>query len=284
MFSIIAGLLLQGLVQAETPSAAPPPPPPPPPPTGRIEPARARANLGSLISNEDYPAEALRNDHQGTVGFRLTVSAAGRVTGCTITQSSGHASLDSTTCRLLTARARFDPARDSRGRPTTDSVSARIVWRIEEELLPMAAKLLVGTLTVSPAGAVACTLTIDGTAVDPGECPTPVEGMIRTARSTGRTAEQTLVEIIAPDGQPAPVDPANFGELFLDAEARVRVAADGSVIECRVTRVETPGMTDPEDANRPCEPFPAGKPAFEPAAAGSPERTVTITTRFYGRR
>src|SRR5687767_4629825 len=105
MISIVAGLMLQGLALPETRPAAPPPPPPPP--RGRTEPARARANLGSLISNEDYPAEALRNEQEGTVGFRLHVGADGRVTKCNITSSSGHVSLDSATCQLLTARARF---------------------------------------------------------------------------------------------------------------------------------------------------------------------------------
>jgi TonB family protein len=96
------------------------------------EPARAKVNLASLISNEDYPASALRAEEQGVTGFRLEVGANGRVTACTITSSSGSAALDAATCRLLTARARFTPARDSSGAPTTDTVSARYVWRIQE--------------------------------------------------------------------------------------------------------------------------------------------------------
>ena len=110
----------------------PPPPPPPPPPAKKVEPARAKANLGSLITDDDYPASALRAEEEGVTGFRLSVGANGRVTGCTVTSSSGSSALDAATCRLLTSRARFTPAKDSNGQATTDAVSARIVWRIQE--------------------------------------------------------------------------------------------------------------------------------------------------------
>jgi protein TonB len=85
-----------------------------------------------LISNDDYPASALRAEEEGTTGFRLSIGANGRVTNCQITSSSGSSALDSATCRLLTSRARFTPARDSTGSPTTDTHTARIVWRIQE--------------------------------------------------------------------------------------------------------------------------------------------------------
>jgi protein TonB len=113
---------------AEGPVAPPTPPPPPPPPPRIFEPARARADLGSYISDGDYPASAIRNEEQGTTRFLLQVSAEGRVTGCTVTRSSGSSALDSTACRLMRARARFTPARDSSGNPTTDSVANAIHW------------------------------------------------------------------------------------------------------------------------------------------------------------
>ena len=115
------------------PPTPPAPPPPPPPPPRTVEPARARANLASYVSNDDYPPAALRAGDEGTTGFRLTVGPDGRVTNCTITSSSGSSSLDSTTCRIMRSRARFTPARDSNGNPTTDTHSARITWRIQEE-------------------------------------------------------------------------------------------------------------------------------------------------------
>ena len=100
------------------------------------EAARVQANLASYVSDGDYPAEAIRAGEQGTVRFRLDVGENGRVSACTITESSGSASLDGTTCRILTERARFLPARDSEGKPTTDSVHAAIRWVLPEDTQP----------------------------------------------------------------------------------------------------------------------------------------------------
>jgi protein TonB len=112
------------------PPVAPSPPPPPPPPRQ----SQARSLTGSLqglISGDDYPPSALDNNEQGSVQVSLTIGPNGRVTGCS---SSGGASatLKSATCRLLTARARFSPAQDASGNPTTSTYSQTITWRIAE--------------------------------------------------------------------------------------------------------------------------------------------------------
>ena len=106
----------------------PTPLPPPPPPPKKLEPARAKANLGSYVSDADYPASAQRNEEQGTTRFRLSVGADGRVSDCTVTGSSGSSALDAATCRIMKSRARFEPARDSSGNKTSDSVSSAIKW------------------------------------------------------------------------------------------------------------------------------------------------------------
>ena len=119
-----------------TPVAPPPqitqraPPAPPAPPAPRIEPARAKANLASYVSNDDYPSDALTREESGTTAFRLDVGPDGRVANCTITSSSGSKSLDATTCRLMRSRARFTPATNSSGAKVADSVSSRIRWQI----------------------------------------------------------------------------------------------------------------------------------------------------------
>jgi protein TonB len=108
----------------------PPAPPPPPPPAEvkKVAPARAKADLASYVSNEDYPAAALRSEEQGATRFRLTVGPDGRVKECAVTGSSGSSALDSATCRLMKSRARFTPARDSSGSATGDTVSSTIRW------------------------------------------------------------------------------------------------------------------------------------------------------------
>jgi len=114
-------------------TAPPPPPPAPPAPPRRVEPARARANLQSYFSTDDYPSAAQRNNEEGTASFSLTVGTDGRVQSCSITSSSGSPSLDAATCRILRSRARFTPARDSAGQPTTDTVNNRIRWVLPED-------------------------------------------------------------------------------------------------------------------------------------------------------
>lgn len=98
---------------------------------GLGRPALAKVALHALFTEMDYPSAAVRASEQGTVRFRLLVGTDGRVTGCVITASSSSESLDSTTCRVLAARAVFEPARDREGRPATDSVNGRIVWSLE---------------------------------------------------------------------------------------------------------------------------------------------------------
>lgn len=95
--------------------------------------ARAEANLASYFSDVDYPAEAIRAGEQGLVAFRLQVAADGAVTTCTVEKSSGSASLDAATCRIMSERARFTPARDANGQATTDSFTGRIRWRLPEQ-------------------------------------------------------------------------------------------------------------------------------------------------------
>jgi protein TonB len=93
----------------------------------------AKADLAELVSDDDYPPSAVRAGAQGTVGFTLDVAADGHVTGCAIESSSGSTVLDNQTCRLLIARARFTPARDSKGHPTSDTVHNRIRWVLPQD-------------------------------------------------------------------------------------------------------------------------------------------------------
>src|SRR5918998_4214017 len=73
------------VITPTAPPAPPAPPPAPPPPPKKVEPARAKANLASYVSDADYPSSAQRAEEQGTTGFRLTVGPNGRVTECEIT-------------------------------------------------------------------------------------------------------------------------------------------------------------------------------------------------------
>ncbi|MCJ8191849.1 energy transducer TonB [Sphingomicrobium aestuariivivum] len=112
-----------------TPPAPTPPAPPPPP---RIEPAAPRGDVRGLFSGDDYPSRALRNEEEGSARARLTIGTNGRVTGCTIVQSTGSSSLDDATCKVLQRRARFTPGTDSTGaKVVSEYTTPTIVWRIQ---------------------------------------------------------------------------------------------------------------------------------------------------------
>lgn len=123
----LAAALLLGLLS--TASAAEPQRSKPKPHTS----TRAVANLATYLSDDDYPEEAIRNNEQGTVGFRLDIGADGTPTHCTVISSSGSSSLDAATCRIMVERPRFQPARDRRGRPVPDQVTSRIRWKLPDE-------------------------------------------------------------------------------------------------------------------------------------------------------
>lgn len=117
-----------------TPRATPAPPAPPAPPKPVIsQAARARANLTSLFSTDDYPQSAIRNEEQGTTAVRLTISTEGRVSNCAITSSSGSTALDNATCNIIRRRARYTPAKDQAGRPITGTDTARIRWELPDD-------------------------------------------------------------------------------------------------------------------------------------------------------
>lgn len=107
---------------------------PPAPPAPRIvAPAQPRGDPQSLISGRDYPDSALSAGEQGTVRYLLDIGADGRVRGCRVTRSSGSTSLDAATCRIMTARGRFTPARDSNGNPAPSQEVQAVAWSLPAE-------------------------------------------------------------------------------------------------------------------------------------------------------
>jgi len=110
------------------------PPSAPPAPVNRVQPKdpEPRGNPGNWATPNDYPRRALREEREGTTGFRVSVNTDGRVTDCQITRSSGHADLDEATCQNITRRARFRAATDGNGDPTSGSYSNSVRWVIPD--------------------------------------------------------------------------------------------------------------------------------------------------------
>lgn len=142
LLSISAYALLAAAppVAAEPPSPLPdaatvrPAPPAPSTRVSRPRPIlqgpRPRAPISSWFSHDDYPAVALRDRKEGVVRFGLDIDSSGRVTRCDVQASSGSASLDLATCRILRSRGRFTPAVDDRGNPAAGRLGAAIAWHL----------------------------------------------------------------------------------------------------------------------------------------------------------
>ncbi|NKJ41677.1 energy transducer TonB [Novosphingobium sp. SG720] len=97
-----------------------------------IVPAHPLGNPGDWVTPNDYPARALRNGENGTVGFALSYDAQGKVTACEVTASSGSADLDEVTCQSLMARAGFKPGTKG-GKPEGGVYRSSVRWQIPED-------------------------------------------------------------------------------------------------------------------------------------------------------
>jgi len=115
------------------PIIAPPAPVAPPPPRVQPKQPTPKGNPANWATTNDYPTRALREEREGTTSFRVSVGPDGRVTGCSVTSSSGSPDLDDATCANVTRRARFNPATDGEGQPTTGSYSNRVRWVIPKD-------------------------------------------------------------------------------------------------------------------------------------------------------
>ena len=115
------------------PVLAPPAPVAPPPPRFQPKQPVPKGNPGNWATTNDYPSAALREERQGTTRFRVNVGADGKVVDCTVTGSSGSPDLDATACAKIRARARFQPATDGEGQPTTGTYSNSVRWVIPKD-------------------------------------------------------------------------------------------------------------------------------------------------------
>ncbi|NIQ95760.1 MAG: energy transducer TonB, partial [Desulfuromonadales bacterium] len=108
----------------------PPPAPPPPPSLAR---AAQRDNFRRWSSRiqEAYPSRAVRRNIEGNVGVSVVISSDGRVQSCQVTASSGESILDEAACEGMERYARYEPALDAAGNPTSGRDSLTIVYRLQ---------------------------------------------------------------------------------------------------------------------------------------------------------
>ncbi|MEM1197583.1 MAG: energy transducer TonB [Pseudomonadota bacterium] len=122
--------------------------PAPPPPTTMTRPATTRPDRSRPVQPVEeaqwmrrvassYPSRALANEIEGTVGVLLTVTTAGRVGACSVSQSSGAAVLDEAACKAFTRYAVFEPALASDGQPVAGRWRGRVRYRLPSSTAAM---------------------------------------------------------------------------------------------------------------------------------------------------
>jgi len=79
------------------------------------------------ITADDYPPEALRANHEGTVTITWVATPDGRISDCQTLQRSGHASLDRAACSAILRRGRYAAVPSAQG-PRV--FTRRVVWKI----------------------------------------------------------------------------------------------------------------------------------------------------------
>lgn len=92
--------------------------------------AKPRNDPAQWLSDNDYRPSWARRELTGLARFRLEIAASGKVTGCTVTGSTGYDELDQATCALVTRRARFEPARGTSGEPVAGSYAGAVRWEL----------------------------------------------------------------------------------------------------------------------------------------------------------
>ncbi len=115
-------------VAVPAPPAAPPAPPAPPPKPVVSQRAGLKGDVSRFFGSDAYPPAAIRAEAQGRVVASLTVGPDGKVTGCTVTTSSGNSDLDDATCRISRSKVRFTPAKDDAGNPTSSTFTLPVRW------------------------------------------------------------------------------------------------------------------------------------------------------------
>jgi periplasmic protein TonB len=82
--------------------------------------------LSALDRNKQYPADALKRYERGTARVLFSMDRAGRVLGCVVVESSGHAALDEEACAIVRRASPFPaPPSEIKGDPVKLRVPIR---------------------------------------------------------------------------------------------------------------------------------------------------------------
>ena len=243
-------------------------------------------NIGELITSDDYPAIAIDQEQQGTATVRLKVDRTGYVESCKVVVSSGSRALDEQTCAVYRARARFEPARDARGRAKASNYTQRVTWRLEGDPatpMPRQPWMTRSTLAVSAEGSfVDCKIEASGLPSIPEDCETLMAAA--KGENSASTKPQAIARFLISETYfyPIPAGKAVTPPRLKDANqvgqqvSEVTIDAAGRVSDCKGIRYS--GAAGPErDA---C--FLLRSLRFAPASGGA-NLTATVVLTGYVR-
>lgn len=241
-------------------------------------------NPAEWITPDDYPIDALSKGQEGSVEIRFTIETDGLVRNCRVTQSSGVASLDETSCAVIKMRARFSPARDAKGNPVPWEMRRRITWRIPAassraplEFMPVGGNRVLVHISIDAAGRfTGCDVSGDVSSADDVEklcASAPGEvAMAGLGEPLERFSAIDLLYRQAIDDQPMPagLKPGDYSDIISIGDDLYYWAPDGTMAHCRASdAVIQPGAV-------PC----AGKwqkiPLWGPPPEGWAERILRM--------
>lgn len=82
------------------------------------------------MSDDDYPAVALRRKETGTTDFKLDIDAKGKIVACHVTGSSGFWELDEGSCAVMMKNSKFYPALNAKGDPIASEYRSKFTWTV----------------------------------------------------------------------------------------------------------------------------------------------------------
>ena len=86
--------------------------------------------IGDVTKWFVFPLQAAHNRQDGDTTVRWSIDTKGRVDGCTIVRSSGNPILDSSACKQIIKRGKYQPAIGKDGKPMRSLETRLLIWSL----------------------------------------------------------------------------------------------------------------------------------------------------------
>ena len=242
-------------------------------------------DLSGLFTTDDYPPEALRKMQQGTVNVRVKVDSSGTIVNCIIAKSSETASLDSTTCAVIRARAHYAPVPEPSRHDLVRTNQVKIKWVIpRDEGLPVADAYTRYSFDLSATGQLSsCAVEFNGKPWKADYCEETIANFQKLDQATRDDFVSQGKKFAFLDGHVVGGD--NNGSLLTTLAGRGHVEGmttllsideKGSVTQCKIVFYDW--SLDPGYEDAPCRA--AKKEKFAPLDKSETNRGARLLTKI----